>query len=210
MTRQFDKGRRGDPEGQKRHSERPHGPHGAHGPTDDALTERILVPVSSLEAGRAPLDIEVDAGGLNLSEWLSPVSPLRIEGTLDRFGDTITIRAVARVRTAETCARCTRAFEADVEEELLLYCDREGSDEEELARELEEQGEVVYHDGVSLDITGPVRQAIILSRPLTTLCREDCRGLCSGCGADLNTEPCRCSGRDPDPRWEALKKLRQP
>jgi len=24
------------------------------------------------------------------------------------------------------------------------------------------------------------------------LCREDCKGLCPGCGANLNIEPCRC------------------
>jgi uncharacterized protein len=204
MNRQKDRGRRGSEESSHRPAER------RREAPDDGPAYRIVVPVSSLETGRSPLELEVDASRLELTEWMTPVSPLRIDGSIDRFGETLTIRATARVRSAETCARCTRPFEADIEEELLLYCDREGADEEELARELEEQGEVVYHDGVHLDITEPVRQALILSRPLTTLCRDDCRGLCAGCGADLNVEPCRCGGRAPDPRWEALKKLREP
>jgi uncharacterized protein len=203
MTRQADRGRRRPAEGGHRPVDR-HREAAGDGPT-----HRIVVPVSSLETGRSPLDLEVDSDGLELAEWLTPVSPLRLEGTIDRFGDTLTLRGVARLRSAETCARCTRAFESDIEEEFLFYCDREGADEEELARELEEQGEVVYHDGVHLDITEPVRQVLILSRPLTALCRDDCRGLCAGCGADLNVEPCRCGNETSDPRWEALKKLRE-
>jgi uncharacterized protein len=36
------------------------------------------------------------------------------------------------------------------------------------------------------------------------LCKSDCKGICPGCGVDLNREKCRCSGKTVDPRWEKL------
>ena len=39
-----------------------------------------------------------------------------------------------------------------------------------------------------------------------TLCSEDCKGLCPGCGVNLNHEACRCK-KQVDPRLAALAKL---
>ena len=38
------------------------------------------------------------------------------------------------------------------------------------------------------------------------LCREDCKGLCSRCGKNLNLGPCDCR-KEPDPRLAALAQL---
>lgn len=169
---------------------------------------RLVITIGSLEQGRTPLELIADVVEMELAEWLMPRTPVDVTGSIDRFGDTITIRGHARARVEESCSRCTRPFESDLDAEFLVFCDRRGSDDESIARALEEAGEVFYHDGISIDITDPVREAIILSRPMNPLCREDCRGLCAGCGADLNVEACRCAGRAPDPRWEALNRLK--
>jgi uncharacterized protein len=63
-------------------------------------------------------------------------------------------------------------------------------------------------DGV-LDLRGWARDALALSLPANILCREDCAGLCPTCGANLNEAgPAHQHEREPDPRWEALSKLR--
>jgi uncharacterized protein len=63
-------------------------------------------------------------------------------------------------------------------------------------------------DGV-LDLRGWARDALALSLPANILCREDCAGLCPMCGANLNEAgPAHQHEREPDPRWEALSKLR--
>ena len=41
-----------------------------------------------------------------------------------------------------------------------------------------------------------------------TLCSEDCKGLCPGCGVNLNREPCRCK-KQVDPRLAKLASLLQ-
>lgn len=170
---------------------------------------RLVISIGSLEQGRTALDLTGDLGVMDLEQWIVARTPLAVTGTIDRFGDTITIRGHARAQVEDSCSRCTRAIEHDVDAEFLVFCDRRGSDDESIARALEDAGEVFYHDGIKIDITDPVREAIILSLPMNPLCREDCRGLCAGCGADLNVEACRCAGRAPDPRWEALNRLKK-
>jgi uncharacterized protein len=58
----------------------------------------------------------------------------------------------------------------------------------------------------TLDLSGPVRDAVVLSLPFSPLCREDCPGLCSECGARLADEPAHAH-RQTDPRWAALAPL---
>src|SRR5215218_4717895 len=62
------------------------------------------------------------------------------------------------------------------------------------------------HDFVDLEPLA--REALVLDLPLAPLCREDCRGLCPTCGADLNLGDCDCPPADIDPRWAALDVLR--
>ncbi len=61
---------------------------------------------------------------------------------------------------------------------------------------------------VELDISQEIRDLVILSLPYQFFCKEDCRGLCAGCGANLNEEECRCENAEMDPRWEVLRRLK--
>jgi uncharacterized protein len=58
-----------------------------------------------------------------------------------------------------------------------------------------------------LELGDVIREALILAAPEYPLCREDCRGLCPRCGAELNEGPCGCRS-EADPRWAALDALR--
>jgi len=51
----------------------------------------------------------------------------------------------------------------------------------------------------------PVGASFDLALPMKPLCREDCRGLCASCGANLNEETCDCQVRWEDPRLAGLK-----
>ena len=59
---------------------------------------------------------------------------------------------------------------------------------------------------VYVDLTPAMREAIILSLPGYPVCREDCKGICARCGANLNREVCTC-GPAPDSSWAALDLL---
>ncbi|MDZ4806600.1 MAG: DUF177 domain-containing protein [Candidatus Eisenbacteria bacterium] len=171
-------------------------------------TRRIILPISQLEVGRTPLELSIDLGDLELDNWVRPLELMVMTGSVDKFGETVTIRGHGETRVNETCSRCTQTFIQPLQVDILVFCDRRGSDSVVDARQLEQEGEVVYHDGVSVDLTNPIREAIILAEPMNPVCREDCKGLCAGCGADLNTESCRCGEPEPDPRWTALGQLK--
>ncbi len=43
-----------------------------------------------------------------------------------------------------------------------------------------------------LDIDSDIREEILLNFPMKVLCSPDCKGICPGCGVNLNKEECRC------------------
>jgi uncharacterized protein len=67
---------------------------------------------------------------------------------------------------------------------------------------------VVPRRATALDLSEAVREELILAVPQFVECRDDCRGLCPKCGADLNAGPCGCQ-TEVDPRWAVLTKLRK-
>lgn len=59
-----------------------------------------------------------------------------------------------------------------------------------------------------IDLRPAVREQWLLAIPTFALCRENCRGLCPTCGADLNTCDCDCPPQvSVDSRWDALRAL---
>ena len=46
-----------------------------------------------------------------------------------------------------------------------------------------------------IDIKKIVDDAIIINIPVVFLCREDCKGLCHACGANLNDGGCKCNNK---------------
>lgn len=62
-----------------------------------------------------------------------------------------------------------------------------------------------------LDLRPAIREQWLLNVPGFAECREDCKGLCPTCGADLNVVACGCpplaTAEGADTRWNALREL---
>ena len=63
------------------------------------------------------------------------------------------------------------------------------------------------YTGKEIDLSGAVRESILLAVPPAPVCSDDCKGLCPKCGEDLNQGECGCDRNVPDPRWDALKAI---
>lgn len=50
--------------------------------------------------------------------------------------------------------------------------------------------------GTRLDVADLAQQVVLSALPMGLRCRDDCAGLCAGCGANLNTSACSCSNGD--------------
>lgn len=101
------------------------------------------------------------------------------------------------------CARCLGPASIRFGEEgplRLTYlpkaaAEEADADDEGEPEEAEEDVDTYVHDGLQIDLDPLLREQVILAIPITPLCREDCKGICPACGADLNTDPCRCAER---------------
>jgi uncharacterized protein len=83
------------------------------------------------------------------------------------------------------------------------------------AREIEQAGDAEelhspYVEGAVVDLAAWARDALVLAMPAQIVCSEDCLGLCSVCGANLNEadpeEHRHAEGTDP--RWAKLRDLK--
>ena len=100
------------------------------------------------------------------------------------------------------CARCLASFEVPISLELcelFVAPGHEGPSDEDTYK--------VSAKEVHLEPM--LRDAITLALPLNPICREDCAGLCGGCGRNLNTDACICRHEETDPRWAELTVLRE-
>ncbi|UCD39157.1 MAG: DUF177 domain-containing protein [Fidelibacterota bacterium] len=61
----------------------------------------------------------------------------------------------------------------------------------------------------AMDLSELIAGAIYIELPQKKLCREDCRGLCPSCGADLNMQSCGCKTDEMDERWSALLAIKE-
>jgi uncharacterized protein len=139
----------------------------------------------------APADLGTEVIGVTEGDDLE--LDLRLEGVIEG----VLVSGVVTATATGECARCLQPIAQPVEidfQELFEYPDSI-NDEDSLRLE----------DDL-LDLEPVVRDAIVLSLPLAPLCKDDCRGLCSQCGVDLNKEP-NHQHDNVDERWQALQGL---
>ena len=76
--------------------------------------------------------------------------------------------------------------------------------DEERVNDLDESS---YLTGYDLDVDRLVYLEVLMSWPLKVLCKEDCKGICSRCGKNLNNGPCGCTEEPKDPRMAAISDI---
>jgi uncharacterized protein len=91
------------------------------------------------------------------------------------------------------CDRCLNSFEKEIKADFKLFFTPPARYDTKTEIELlEEDLETGFINGEEINLDNIFREQLYLSLPIKTLCREDCRGLCPGCGVDLNTQNCQC------------------
>ena len=123
------------------------------------------------------------------------VGLLRVDNLESRF----VVRGELEATTTATCDRCLNDFSLTypVAVEVVVLRDAEPEDEDSDTPVLHQRAGVV-------DLGEVLREAAVLAVPQVRVCRDECRGICVQCGADLNAAPCDCVDEEIDPRWEGL------
>lgn len=157
--------------------------------------------------GARALDVDVPADSpLWEGSALDFRSPLRVRLRASAVGGGgVYVTGTLASTLAFQCRRCLEEVLVEFSERVgLLFRPRDESEPEV------ESAEVYELDvgQMELDLAEPVREQVLLLAPTYVVCRVDCRGLCPGCGVNLNEEACRCVTEAGDPRWEPLRALK--
>mgnify|MGYP002472126617 CR=1 FL=1 len=161
-----------------------------------------LKPLAQQPGGALPFAFQMD---LSEVEWYGGkpfVQPVRVEGQVRTRASALELKARLDTVLSLTCDRCAKPFQREktVEYGTLLAFELANGESDDIV-ELDQDG------GLELDEL--MREVFLLEMDTKNLCSQDCRGLCPGCGADLNVETCRCK-REIDPRWAKLSQLLEP
>ncbi|MHB8964309.1 MAG: YceD family protein [Saccharofermentanales bacterium] len=118
---------------------------------------------------------------------------ITFEGTLENVADKVLLLTGTLTASLDTgCGRCGGPARLDIEG-IVEATFR--SEAEVQSQELSADPEEEYtYEGFSIVPDKALRDSLILSLPIKILCREDCRGLCNICGANLNERDCGCAG----------------
>lgn len=142
---------------------------------------------------------------------------LRLESVVEGVLATGTVEATA----SGVCVRCLDDVEVDLEvgfQELFAYPERAAHHSKVAApaarkgsgKDIEtDEDEQHVLDGDLMDLEEVVRDAVVTALPFQPVCRDDCPGLCSECGARLADDPDHHHDVI-DPRWSALSSLSMP
>ncbi len=133
-------------------------------------------------------------------------SPLELQVTVTREYDLIRVHGEVATRVSLGCARCLREFEMAITSPFTIFYSRAaGAPLDEEVELAEEDLVSATYEGDEIDLTPEIAEQVLLEIPFKPLCREECRGLCSVCGADLNVTECGCDRRETNLRFSALK-----
>ena len=174
--------------------------------------------VSELEREPIDFDLELGPGAVGFGQEAEQVGTLATSGLAEvlhehRGPKDIVADIRLRGRFAGTfqvpCARCVEPVEIPLSAEFDLIFRPAEADSEAPERSITApETEIGYYQGDSLLLEDVLREQVLLSLPVRTLCKADCKGLCPRCGENRNSHPCTCDEGPSDPRWEALAGLR--
>lgn len=128
--------------------------------------------------------------------------PVKITGKIYKVSNDMILEGKIKYKYKENCARCLKEFEKEI------YTDLSGKlVEESKAEEDRDDEEAIPFKDKKLNLKNAIVSQIILSFPMKSICKADCKGLCPMCGKNLNKGECDCEVDDIDPRMAKLKEL---
>ncbi len=177
------------------------------------LDSRLPLVLDTTELGRRPGNMAERSLRVPAPEGLGTEvigipegRPIELDLRMESVMEGVLVSGTVRATATGACVRCLDGVEEDVDltfQELFAYADRAahredvGDDDDEDLLELE---------GDLADLEPVLRDTVVPALPFKPVCREDCPGLCSECGARLADDPDH-HHEVIDPRWSALADL---
>jgi uncharacterized protein len=180
----------------------------------------MRIRLEHLKAGKLSLEFEEPAETFPvLTELVASgvcefLAPLKAALRAQQIGGIVAIDGNISTTVRMDCARCLQSYEMPIASSFALtYSQKEpapelsGSNQEEVELTAEDMG-MSYYQGEEINLKNEIQEQVVLAIPLRALCRQDCKGLCPKCGADLKSGECGCDRSPPAGNFAALKNLK--
>jgi len=136
------------------------------------------------------------------------VAPVDLAFEIHKDKDKFRLVGTVATELELACSRCLDPFRLPVAAPFDLRYLPASDVSSDPEREVDDEDlETSYYENGAIDLNELLREQFYLALPMKPLCRDDCRGLCAQCGANLNTGACDCAPVWEDPRLAPLKNL---
>jgi uncharacterized protein len=131
-------------------------------------------------------------------ETIDVLEPIKVEGIINKIEETISLDGVITGEIVLSCSRCLQDFNYDLDIEFheKLTNNPDSKDDD-----------LILINNDKFNLTKIVENNVVMSLPIQRLCKDDCRGLCTVCGENLNLSSCDCENSNYDPRFAKLKNM---
>jgi len=178
----------------------------------------MFLDIKNLELHPLDFEEELQPGVIDLGGEVRQSTPLKTAGRAEVVEEhhgkhqvikDIRLRGRLSTGLELQCARCLDSVRQNVAREFELLYRPLGVDvgRDEISV-TDAEAEIGYYQGEGILLEDVLREQVLLALPLKITCSPDCKGLCPHCGKNLNQEQCSCAAPVEDPRWGALKDIR--
>ncbi len=147
---------------------------------------------------RIDFQFDMDLSDVEFGGRYPAQNPVVVTGDVRNVAGMLLLQFSAETTLHAVCDRCLKEFESlkRVHHETMVAAELEDEDNDEI---------LLLEDG-AIDLDDLAKTIFILEMDSKTLCKEDCKGICPGCGVDLNQGSCTCK-KETDPRLAVLAQL---
>lgn len=137
----------------------------------------MLIKIETLSENPVKLKESIDPKEWNLDSFDIKFININIECVCSKVSGQVLIEAKVLTEREIVCSRCLEKAKQTAIQDFQLNYD---------VKEIESP----------LEISDDLRDEMLLNFPMKVLCCDDCKGICSGCGANLNKEKCSCKKKE--------------
>lgn len=145
------------------------------------------------------LDYALDMSDMEFSGQFPLKKPVNLKGTVSNKASLVRLEAEISYEFDAPCDRCG----VDTQHQHTVKIEKSLAS----AIEGEESDTIITVPDMKLDLDEFIYSETVMSLPMKHLCKEDCKGICSKCGKNLNDGKCDCPEKEIDPRLAALAEL---
>lgn len=142
-------------------------------------------------------------------EDIQLVEPVTLQGRMQSVSSGVLLNGWLTGRVTMPCSRCLEPAQVPLQRQFWLTLVPASNDVSEALPEQELAADDLLLETVAFDQPLEwdwiLREQLLMALPPKPLCREECAGLCSECGANRNETACQCAETKINPQFAALK-----